>query len=61
MGREFSREEQEIDEIQLVELNKIPSELAFEHSRMLEDYLKRIEGKQRRSTASIYESFSPLS
>lgn len=46
IGGEFSREEEEIDEIQLVELNKIPSKLAFEHSRMIEDYLNKVEGKQ---------------
>ncbi|MCW4052212.1 MAG: hypothetical protein NWE78_03245 [Candidatus Bathyarchaeota archaeon] len=44
VGGEFSSEEEEIDEIHPVEVNKIPSKLTFEHSRITEDYLNKLEG-----------------
>jgi 8-oxo-dGTP diphosphatase len=36
---EIKRQESEIEEIRLVNLTEIPTELAFEHSKMLKDYI----------------------
>ena len=36
---EVKRQESEIEEIRLVNLTEIPTELAFEHSKMLQDYI----------------------
>jgi 8-oxo-dGTP diphosphatase len=38
-GGEMRRQESEIEEIELVTLEEIPEELAFEHSRMIRDYV----------------------
>ena len=39
VGGEIRRQESEIEEIELVNLEEIPKELAFEHSRMIRDYV----------------------
>lgn len=36
---EIKRQESEIEEIRLVNLAEIPAELAFEHSKMMQDYV----------------------
>ena len=36
---EVKRQDSEIEEIRLVNLTEIPTELAFEHSKMLQDYI----------------------
>ena len=36
---EIKRQESEIEEMRLVNLTEIPTELAFEHSKMLKDYI----------------------
>jgi len=39
IGGKTARQEQEIEEIKLFDLEKLPKRLAFEHSRMLRDYV----------------------
>ena len=39
VGGEMRRQDSEIEEIELVSLEEIPNELAFEHSRMIRDYV----------------------
>jgi 8-oxo-dGTP diphosphatase len=39
-GGEIKRQEKEIEEIKLVDPENIPEKLAFEHSRMIRDYLR---------------------
>jgi 8-oxo-dGTP diphosphatase len=39
VGGEIKKQESEIQEIQLFSLDKLPYPLAFEHDKMLEDYL----------------------
>jgi 8-oxo-dGTP diphosphatase len=39
LGSEFKRQESEIQEIQLFSLNVLPQPLAFEHDKMIADYL----------------------
>jgi 8-oxo-dGTP diphosphatase len=40
VGGEIKRQESEIEEIKLFSVNDIPATLAFEHARMIQDYLK---------------------
>lgn len=40
VGGEIRRQESEIEEIELVNLQEIPNELAFEHRRMIHDYAR---------------------
>ncbi len=40
VGGEIKRQESEIQEIQIFNLNELPSPLAFEHDKMIKDYLK---------------------
>ena len=40
VGGEVKRQESEIQEIQLFSLNALPNPLAFEHNKMIVDYLK---------------------
>jgi len=45
IGGKVKKQEKEIEEIRLVNLKEIPERLAFEHSRMIQDYLRtRREG-----------------
>ena len=39
VGGEIKRQESEIQEIRLFKLQRLPSSLAFEHHKMIEDYL----------------------
>ncbi|UCB59751.1 MAG: NUDIX hydrolase [Candidatus Bathyarchaeota archaeon] len=39
VGGKTARQEQEIEEIKLFDIEKLPERLAFEHSRMLRDYV----------------------
>jgi len=39
VGGEIRRQESEIEEIELVNLEEVPKELAFEHRRMIRDYV----------------------
>jgi 8-oxo-dGTP diphosphatase len=39
VGGEIKRQESEIQEIQLFSLNALPNQLAFEHDKMIQDYL----------------------
>lgn len=39
LGIEFKRQESEIQEIKLFSLNALPQPLAFEHDKMIADYL----------------------
>jgi 8-oxo-dGTP diphosphatase len=40
IGEEIKRQESEIQEIQLFSLKELPHPLAFEHEKMIKDYLK---------------------
>ena len=40
VGGEIKRQESEIQEIQLFSLKELPNPLAFEHSKMIRDYLE---------------------
>ena len=40
VGGEIKRQESEIQEIRLFRLQRLPNPLAFEHQKMIEDYLK---------------------
>lgn len=40
VGGEIKKQESEIEEIKLFSLNAVPAPLAFEHARMIQDYLK---------------------
>ena len=39
VGGEIKRQESEVQEIQLFSLNALPEPLAFEHDKMIKDYL----------------------
>jgi NADH pyrophosphatase NudC (nudix superfamily) len=39
VSREIKRQESEIQEIQLFRLKELPKPLAFEHEKMIKDYL----------------------
>ena len=41
IGGEIKRQESEIQEIQLFNLNELPYPLAFEHEKMIKDYLNK--------------------
>ena len=41
VGGEIKRQESEIQEIQLFSLKELPEPLAFEHDKMIKDYLKK--------------------
>jgi 8-oxo-dGTP diphosphatase len=41
VGGEIKKQESEIQEIQLFNLNELPQPLAFEHDIMIKDYLKK--------------------
>lgn len=41
VGGEIKRQENEIQEIQLFRLKELPSPLAFEHDKMIKDYLQQ--------------------
>jgi hypothetical protein len=43
VGGEMKRQESEIQEIKLFSLKNLPEPLAFEHGKMLNDYLSRKE------------------
>jgi len=43
IGGKIEKQEKEIEEIRLVNLNEIPENLGFEHSRMIRDYKRRRE------------------
>lgn len=45
VGGEMRRQESEVEEMKLVSLKEIPARLAFEHSRMIQDYAARVERK----------------
>ncbi|MCW3996507.1 MAG: NUDIX hydrolase [Candidatus Bathyarchaeota archaeon] len=40
VGGEIKRQETEIQELQLFDLDKLPKPLAFEHEQMIKDYIK---------------------
>jgi DNA polymerase len=40
LGNKFVRQENEIDEIKIFDLSKVPKQLAFKHSTMIKDYLR---------------------
>ena len=44
VGGEIKRQESEIQEIQLFNLKELPFPLAFEHDKMIKDYLKNKDG-----------------
>ncbi len=39
VGGQFKRQKSEVDEIRLFALNELPDALAFEHARMIKDYV----------------------
>jgi len=41
VGGDIRRQESEIEEIRLLSVERIPGKLAFEHSRMIRDYVDR--------------------
>jgi ADP-ribose pyrophosphatase YjhB (NUDIX family) len=43
VGGEINRQESEIQEIQLFNLNSLPLQLAFEHDKMIADYLRIVK------------------
>jgi 8-oxo-dGTP diphosphatase len=43
VGGEMKRQESEIQDIQLFSLNKLPNQLAFEHDKMIINYLETIK------------------
>ena len=43
VGGEIKRQESEIQEIQLFSLNALPLPLAFEHDKMIADYLRAVK------------------
>jgi 8-oxo-dGTP diphosphatase len=43
VGGEIKRQESEIQEIQLFSLNALPLPLAFEHDKMIADYLRQVK------------------
>ena len=45
IGGELRRQESEVEEMKLVSLKEIPTELAVEHSRMIQDYVAGVERK----------------
>ena len=45
VGGEIKRQKSEIQEIKLFDLNSLPEPLAFEHSKMITDYLHLDESK----------------
>ncbi len=45
IGGELKKQDSEIQEMQLFSLNELPSPLAFEHDRMILDYLKKTNKK----------------
>lgn len=45
VGGLMRRQESEVEEMKLVSLKEIPVELAFEHSRMIQDYAASVERK----------------
>ena len=45
VGGEMRGQESEVEEMKLVSLKEIPVRLAFEHSRMIQDYVARVEWK----------------
>jgi 8-oxo-dGTP diphosphatase len=42
VGGEVKKQDSEIQEIQLFSLNQLPKELAFEHTEMIKDYMKKV-------------------
>lgn len=45
MGGKIRRQEKEIEDIKLVDLEDIPEKLAFKHSSMIKDYIETLEKK----------------
>ncbi len=45
VGGELKKQDSEIQEIKLFNLNQLPSPLAFEHDKMIADYLKKAKQK----------------
>jgi ADP-ribose pyrophosphatase YjhB (NUDIX family) len=43
VGGEIKMQESEIQEINLFNLNQLPTPLAFEHEKMIRDYLKKVK------------------
>jgi 8-oxo-dGTP diphosphatase len=43
VGGEIARQEKEIEEIKLFDLEEIPKKLAFEHSSMIKDYVNMLK------------------
>jgi ADP-ribose pyrophosphatase YjhB (NUDIX family) len=50
LGGEIKKQENEISEIKFFNLNKLPEILAFEHSKMVKDYLDQ-ENKKRKAVS----------
>ena len=44
IGGKIERQEREIEEIRLVDLDEVPERLAFEHAWMIRDYMRTREG-----------------
>jgi ADP-ribose pyrophosphatase YjhB (NUDIX family) len=42
VGGEIKKQESEIQEIKFFNLNQLPTPLAFEHEKMINDYLKKV-------------------
>lgn len=45
VGGRIKRQEKEIDQVKLFAISKLPKKLAFEHSRMIEDYLRILQNQ----------------
>ncbi|MCL1970250.1 MAG: NUDIX hydrolase [Candidatus Bathyarchaeota archaeon] len=45
VGGQTVKQDSEVQEIKLFNLNELPSPLAFEHDKMISDYKKRVEHK----------------
>ena len=43
IGGKIKRQEKEIEEVRLFNLNEVPKKLAFEHSNMIKDYISTLD------------------
>jgi 8-oxo-dGTP diphosphatase len=43
VGGRIKRQEKEIDQVKLFAISKLPKKLAFEHPRMIEDYMRILQ------------------
>jgi len=51
VGGEIKKQESEIEEIKLFSLNEVPEALAFEHAKMIKDYVAMREASAKSKIA----------